>query len=67
MLLIFGPRKLPELGQTLGKAVKNFRDGLAGVENAKYKQLNPDEGSTGETAPGEKIAKKEGEPGNGNS
>ena len=39
ILLIFGPRKLPELGQGLGKAIKNFRDAFQGVEEAKYKQV----------------------------
>lgn len=40
VLLIFGPRKLPELGQTLGRAMKNFKDGLAGVENATYQKID---------------------------
>ncbi len=28
VLLIFGPRKLPELGASIGKALKNFKEGL---------------------------------------
>ena len=28
ILLIFGPRKLPELGSSVGKALKNFKEGL---------------------------------------
>lgn len=39
VLLIFGPRKLPELGQTLGRAMRNFKDGLAGVENAAFQKV----------------------------
>lgn len=27
-LLIFGPKKLPELGRSLGKGLKNFKDSL---------------------------------------
>ena len=27
-LLIFGPKKLPELGRNLGKGLKNFKDSL---------------------------------------
>ena len=42
ILLIFGPRKLPELGNTLGKAIKNFKDSVSGVEAAKYRNLNED-------------------------
>jgi sec-independent protein translocase protein TatA len=28
MLIVFGPRKLPELGRGLGEAIRGFRDGL---------------------------------------
>jgi sec-independent protein translocase protein TatA len=31
-LLIFGPKNLPKLGASLGKTVKNVRDGLNGSE-----------------------------------
>ncbi len=27
-LVIFGPKNLPKLGSSLGKTVKNFRDGM---------------------------------------
>lgn len=27
-LLIFGPRRLPELGKGLGEAIKGFKDGI---------------------------------------
>lgn len=27
-LLIFGPRRLPELGKGLGEAIKGFKDGM---------------------------------------
>jgi sec-independent protein translocase protein TatA len=30
-VLIFGPRKLPELGQGLGKGIRGFRDALKGI------------------------------------
>lgn len=39
VLLIFGPRRLPELGNTMGKAIRNFKDAIAGVEEAKYRHL----------------------------
>jgi sec-independent protein translocase protein TatA len=28
VLLIFGPRRLPELGSSIGKALRNFKEGL---------------------------------------
>jgi len=29
-VLIFGPKKLPELGGALGKTLRGFREGMAG-------------------------------------
>src|SRR5476649_134645 len=40
VLLIFGPRRLPELGNTLGKAIRNFKDSLSGVEEAKFRKID---------------------------
>lgn len=40
VLLIFGPKRLPELGNTMGKAIRNFKDALSGVEEAKFRRLN---------------------------
>lgn len=39
VLLIFGPRRLPELGNTLGKAIRNFKDSVAGVEEATFRKI----------------------------
>jgi len=33
-LLIFGPRKLPELGQGLGKRIRGFKDAIRGIDEA---------------------------------
>jgi sec-independent protein translocase protein TatA len=32
ILLIFGPRRLPDLGHSLGRTLKNFKDAMAGNE-----------------------------------
>ena len=40
VLLIFGPKRLPELGNTLGKAIRNFKDAISGVEEAQFRRLN---------------------------
>ena len=34
-LLIFGPKKLPEVGRTLGKAARDFKGGLSEIEDVK--------------------------------
>ena len=39
ILLFFGPKRLPQLGNTLGKAMKNFKDAVAGIEEAEYRKL----------------------------
>jgi len=39
VLLIFGPKRLPELGNTMGKAIRNFKDALSGVEEAKFRRI----------------------------
>nr|WP_152803606.1 twin-arginine translocase TatA/TatE family subunit [Alkalibaculum sporogenes] len=31
-LLIFGPSKLPELGKSIGKTIKNFKKGINDIE-----------------------------------
>jgi sec-independent protein translocase protein TatA len=30
ILLTFGPRRLPDLGHSIGRTMKNFKDGLSG-------------------------------------
>jgi sec-independent protein translocase protein TatA len=43
VLILFGPRRLPELGHTMGKAIKNFKDSLSGVEEASFKRIQENE------------------------
>jgi len=45
-LLIFGPRKLPELGKGLGSALRNFRDGLRGLQEPDTKTGDAPAGDT---------------------
>jgi sec-independent protein translocase protein TatA len=33
-LLVFGPKKLPELGRGLGESIRGFKDALSGAGNA---------------------------------
>lgn len=40
ILLFLGPKKLPELSHSLGKAIKNFKDSMSGVEEAKYRKID---------------------------
>jgi sec-independent protein translocase protein TatA len=40
VVIIFGARRLPELGKSLGEGIKNFRRSIAGKEN---KDQEPDQ------------------------
>jgi TatA/E family protein of Tat protein translocase len=34
LLLVFGAKRLPEMGRSLGKGMREFKDGVTGVEEA---------------------------------
>jgi TatA/E family protein of Tat protein translocase len=48
-LIIFGPRKLPELGRTLGKSLSEFRRASNDLKNTLEEEIRLDEQKT--TAP----------------
>jgi len=37
-LLIFGPKKLPEMGSAIGKSIKEFRKGMEGLTAPKEEE-----------------------------
>lgn len=39
-LIIFGPRKLPELGKSLGQAIRGFRDGSNKITESAKKEID---------------------------
>ena len=46
VVVIFGARRLPELGSGLGKSIKNFKAGLSGKDEIDVTP-KPDESSDG--------------------
>lgn len=38
LLVVFGPGKLPQLGASMGKAIKGFRDGAEGADLKQVKE-----------------------------
>jgi sec-independent protein translocase protein TatA len=40
-LLVFGPRRLPELGKGLGEAIRGFKDSFHGSRDAPPKSQEP--------------------------
>lgn len=59
VLLIFGPRKLPELGNSLGKSIRGFKKGLSDAQDG-LKDAMAD--TTAEAAPGQQVAAAVAEP-----
>jgi sec-independent protein translocase protein TatA len=43
VLIVFGPKRLPQLGNTMGKAIKNFKDAVGGVEEARFRRIEEEE------------------------
>jgi sec-independent protein translocase protein TatA len=38
-LLIFGPKKLPEMGSAIGKSIKEFKKGMNELTNPRDEEL----------------------------
>jgi sec-independent protein translocase protein TatA len=48
VIVLFGARRLPELGSGVGKAIRNFRSGLSGKDEL---DVTPKKGEVGEGQP----------------
>jgi sec-independent protein translocase protein TatA len=40
-LLVFGPKRLPEMGRSLGKGMREFKDSLTGKDEDERAELPP--------------------------
>ena len=40
LLLFFGPSRLPALGQSIGKAIRGFKDGMNETQNEMNKSMH---------------------------
>lgn len=64
ILLIFGPRRLPDLGHSVGRTLKNFKDAMNGQDNssqaaAPSQQIERKEADTAASAPKEEVKETE--------
>ena len=50
-LLVFGPRKLPELGKGLGEAIRGFKNSINGGEAAPLAPATRAEDASGSLSP----------------
>lgn len=42
-LLVFGPKRLPELGKSVGKGIREFKASISGEDDDKAEDERPDE------------------------
>jgi sec-independent protein translocase protein TatA len=51
LLLIFGAKRLPEMGRSLGKGMREFKDSVTGVEDTVSRSEPPELPPASESAP----------------
>jgi sec-independent protein translocase protein TatA len=56
-LVIFGPKRLPELGGSLGRGIREFRTSLSGKDEDRA-ELNEAHAGAAETVDGEIVSNK---------
>ena len=52
LLVIFGPKRLPEMGRSLGRGMREFKDSITGKDDDVPREIPPpapDEAVTGAT------------------
>jgi sec-independent protein translocase protein TatA len=42
VLVLFGPKRLPEIGSSLGKSIHGFKNSLSGIDAAVNQPANPE-------------------------
>jgi len=53
-LLVLGPKRLPEVGRSLGKGLRDFRQGMQGVE-AEAKSIFTDHIDASDETPADRV------------
>ena len=43
VIVLFGARRLPEIGSGMGKAIKNFKDGFSGKDEIDVTPTKPED------------------------
>jgi sec-independent protein translocase protein TatA len=51
-LLLFGAKRLPEIGRSMGRGMREFKDSVSGKDDDRYdRELEPPVGTQDTTAP----------------
>ncbi len=61
LLLIFGARRLPEMGRSLGKGMREFKDAVTGVEEKMTTSPTPAELPSAPSEPAQPLSEAEAE------
>jgi sec-independent protein translocase protein TatA len=66
VLIIFGPKRLPELGQSMGRGIREFRNSISGDKDKddpdeKRKELEGSQAPADEAATGQSAESAEAE------
>jgi sec-independent protein translocase protein TatA len=63
LLLVFGPKRLPEMGRSVGRGIREFKDSVSGNEkpgeqkaNHPPAEMTPPSGSSAEKSDTERVA-----------
>ncbi len=61
ILVVLGPKRLPEMGNSVGKAIKNFKDSIGGLheEDPKLVEKSEAEKLPGQTTEAKDTVKKD--------
>ncbi len=51
ILLLFGAKRLPEIGSSLGKGIREFKDSVQEVEGGAGREISSGEGNDKESEP----------------
>jgi sec-independent protein translocase protein TatA len=54
-LVVFGPKRLPELGKSMGRGIREFRGSITGKDDEPKPELDPPADGAGERVDGEVV------------
>jgi sec-independent protein translocase protein TatA len=54
-LVVFGPKRLPELGKSMGRGIREFRSTISGGDNDSKPELDAPADDTAERVDGEVV------------
>jgi sec-independent protein translocase protein TatA len=61
VLLFFGAKRLPEMGRSLGKGMREFKDGVVGREPPELPSRPTSQSGVAQTDLAEPVAKSDGQ------